>query len=121
MRENKTPFFHANVSIHTTRSLEELGQAISESLLGGVPFGGKEDYIREEIPAIYISQILGMRLILMENDSGESYILTFQSLVHGNYGWPSVHLPIDDFMELAVKNALKPYRDIKVIFWKPSE
>ncbi|MED1786881.1 hypothetical protein P4V47_05060 [Brevibacillus laterosporus] len=59
------PFLVGTVAFQSNQSLEEVGKLISERLFGGLQFGGKEEYIHEEIPAIYISElILGLRVIL---------------------------------------------------------
>ena len=43
---------------------------ISDRLTGGARFGGRERYIRDEIPAIYVPNLFGGRLIL-EGDQGD--------------------------------------------------
>lgn len=59
------PYLEGIVAFQSNQSLEEVGKLISERLFGGFQFGGKEEYIYEEIPAIYISElIIGLRVIL---------------------------------------------------------
>jgi len=59
------PFLRCGLRIVSDMSIEEVGELISRKLFGGLSFGGKEDYICEEIPAIYIKkQLLGIRIIL---------------------------------------------------------
>ncbi|WP_430509872.1 hypothetical protein [Gottfriedia solisilvae] len=53
----------------------ELGRLLSKELFGGLNFGGLDEYIHEEIPAIYIkSPILGFQVIL-DGDQDEHYCL----------------------------------------------
>jgi len=55
----------------------ELGEMLSKELFGGLNFGGLEECIHEEIPAIYIkSPILGFQVIL-DGDQDEHYCLDF--------------------------------------------
>lgn len=59
------PYLVGTVAFQSSQTLEEVGKLISERLFGGLKFEGKEEYIYEEIPAIYISElILGLRVIL---------------------------------------------------------
>jgi hypothetical protein len=61
---HKTVFRKGFVFIQSDLDIEELGKLISQRLVGGLPFDGLDHYIRDEIPAIYIKDILGCRLIL---------------------------------------------------------
>jgi hypothetical protein len=57
-------------------SLEHVGQIVSARVLGGIPFVGREDYIRDEVPAIYSeSEVLGTRFILMGEPDDEGFYL----------------------------------------------
>jgi hypothetical protein len=57
-------------------SLEELGNVVSNRVLGGVPFVGRGDYIRDEVPAVYSEfDVLGTRFILMGEPDDEGYYL----------------------------------------------
>jgi hypothetical protein len=61
----KSVFRKAFLFIKSELDIETLGKLISEKLAGGLPFGGLEEYIRDEVPAVYINNILGCRLILL--------------------------------------------------------
>ncbi|HAM72541.1 MAG TPA: hypothetical protein DCM86_12940 [Verrucomicrobiales bacterium] len=64
------------VRLRTALGIEELGALISARVFGGVPFGGREDFIRDEVPAIYTSEpILGVRFILSGEGDSEGYLL----------------------------------------------
>ena len=53
------------VNIRSSLPLEELAALISESICAGVKFGGLEEFVREEVPAVYSMQpFLGLRLVL---------------------------------------------------------
>ena len=57
-------------------SLEEVGQIVSIRVLGGIPFVGRGERIRDEIPAIYSKpEVLGTRFILMGEPDDEGYYL----------------------------------------------
>ncbi|MFT9820962.1 hypothetical protein [Lysinibacillus sp. NPDC056185] len=57
----KFPYFKYLLPIASEKPLNELAKSISNK----IPFGGLEDYLYEEVPAVYInSNILGFELIL---------------------------------------------------------
>jgi hypothetical protein len=117
MKENKVPFLRTTVTIYTDRSLEDLASVLSETLFMALPFGGKEEYIYEEVPAIFLaSRFLGMKVILSGYGKEDGYGLEVSSDLQGNHGWPYVLVDFDDYLELCVRNALKDYPDIKVQF-----
>lgn len=61
-------------------SLEELGNVVSDRVFGGVPFVGRGDYIRDEVPALYSkSDVLGTRFILMGEPDDKGYYLEADS------------------------------------------
>jgi hypothetical protein len=62
---DKIVFRKAFLFIKSELDIESLGKLLSEKLAGGLPFGGLKEYIRDEIPAVYINNILGCRLILL--------------------------------------------------------
>ncbi len=56
---------YGSAAVRTSLSLEETAKIISKQLFGGMPFGGKEKSIWEEVPAVYINTpILGSLVIL---------------------------------------------------------
>ena len=62
----------ANVIVHSALTIEQVGEAISKGLLGGVPFVGRDEYLRDEVPAIRSeSEIFGLR-VLVQGHGGES-------------------------------------------------
>jgi hypothetical protein len=75
MESNNTdrPFLTGDICIRTDYSIEDLSAKISKALLGGIPFGGKHEYIYDEIPAVY-AEVLGLRFVLSRNPS-EWYVL----------------------------------------------
>ena len=76
-------FFEANVFFRSNKNLEQVGKVLSKELFGGLPFGGRENYIRDEIPTIYIEpEIMGMKIILMGGDEDEVFNLTMDSYDH---------------------------------------
>jgi hypothetical protein len=68
------------VRIVTQLSLEELGEVISLRLLGGIPMGGREEYIYDEVPAIFAEkEVLGARFVLSGEPDEEGYFLDLDS------------------------------------------
>ena len=70
LSETNTPFVTGFVHLRTDMTLECLGEAISVRLTGGAPFGGRDHFICDEIPAIYVSHLLGGTLVL-QGEGGE--------------------------------------------------
>ena len=68
---------HFTLCIRSPLELEEVGRIVSDRVLGGLPLEGREDYIRDEVPAIYNRiPILGMELILQGGPDDEGYNLS---------------------------------------------
>lgn len=58
------------VALHSLLSIEEVACVLSKNLFGGLEFGGKDKFIYEEVPALFISSlILGMRVILAQGNN----------------------------------------------------
>jgi hypothetical protein len=73
---NKFPFVTCSIPIFSEKSIEEVAGKISEKLFGGLQFSGKEKYIRDEYPAIFITNpILGFRIIVYGFGGNDGYIL----------------------------------------------
>jgi len=85
-------FVIANVKFKSKEPLESVGAILSAVLLNGSKFKGRNEYIRDEVPAVYVdSPILGFRIVLMEEDVGE-YHLELTPTIHASaYGKYSVH------------------------------
>lgn len=64
------PYIIANVAIeYSNGELEDLARLISKQIFGGIKFVGKEKFIRDEVPAIYIeSDLFGLKVVLTEED-----------------------------------------------------
>jgi hypothetical protein len=63
------PFMVCGLDIQTDKSLEEVALLISKEILGGIPFIGREEFIRDEIPAVYVKDaILGFDVVLQGGD-----------------------------------------------------
>src|SRR5438132_1193294 len=63
---------YASVVFQARQTLEEVGEAISERLLGGIQFVGREEHLRDEVPAIRTeSDVFGLRC-LIQGVGGES-------------------------------------------------
>ena len=76
------PYLTGQAVIYSEKNLEEVAAILSKALFGGAPFGGKEDYIYDEVPAVYISDKaapLGLRIILQGNGGKLGYRLELHS------------------------------------------
>lgn len=72
----KIPFFTCALSLQSDKSIEEVGEILSKVLFGGLPFGGKDEFIRDEIPAIYINEdIIGLNVVLYGYGGENGFIL----------------------------------------------
>lgn len=62
----RTPYCICTLSIESVYDLETTAKLISERLVGGLPFGGKDRNICDEVPAIFLATpILGFKVILL--------------------------------------------------------
>ena len=69
--------FHCTVTIYSSLSLDEVGVIVSTRVLGGTPMGGREEYIRDEVPAIFNQNpVLGLEFILQGEPNEEGYDLS---------------------------------------------
>ncbi|MCP4422514.1 MAG: hypothetical protein GY805_38380 [Chloroflexi bacterium] len=74
----KTVFRTGFVLIKSDMDIQSLGKIISQKILKGLAFGGLDQYIRDEIPAIYIDGLLGCRIILQGFPGKDEYNLVVQ-------------------------------------------
>lgn len=100
-------------------SLEEVAAIISEKLFGGLPFGGKDRHIYEEVPAVLIgTPIMGMRIVLAAGTPGH-YVLEIQP--HGLFRRhltknevPGIRIRFDAYLYHLLKQGLKDIPGIQV-------
>lgn len=65
MENNKVPDIWGTGILKTDLSLEGVAEIISDRFFGGLPFGGKEEYIHEEVSAVFIEYpIMGLLITL---------------------------------------------------------
>lgn len=69
--------YSAVICFKSDLDIQDVGEILSNYLLGGLKFGGLEECIHEEIPAIYIDcAIMGLQIILDGSKEGH-YCLDF--------------------------------------------
>jgi hypothetical protein len=56
-------FLKGHVVIRCRDSIEDVATKISATLLGGLVFGGKDEGVYEEVPAVY-ADVIGLRFVL---------------------------------------------------------
>jgi len=115
----KIPYFSGSVVLLSNLSIEEVGNILSDRLFGGLPFGGKEQCLYEEVPAIFIEPfILGFNIILSGYGGfgeDEGYVLeTRQDKKFSIDYVQSSHYRLDGYLYLLVKDALKDISEIVV-------
>lgn len=65
-----------SLEIISDKNLEEVAVLISEKILGGVRFIGRDEHIFDEVPAVYTERdIFGLRITLQGYGGVEAYIL----------------------------------------------
>lgn len=109
----------------TTLSLEELAEIISRQLLGGIPFGGKERSIWEEVPAVYINApIFGMLIVLGEGrkDDGDKNCFVLETGPWGDFSRyiydnnvPYEIAPQDDYLYQLLKFGLRDVPEVEIL------
>ena len=64
------------IKIKSDLPLEDVAEIVSAHLLGGVRFVGRDEHIRDEIPAVYSSEyVLGSRFVLFGEPDEDGYYL----------------------------------------------
>ena len=96
----------ACVQINSEKNLEEVASLVSQNLLGGVPFVGKDEYIYDEVPAIYAKRhVLGLRVILQGYGGEDGYLLEILPKVFqtdGEMSGENVTVDITEFIICAL-------------------
>src|SRR5262245_52948875 len=67
------PFLIGQVVIRSDEPIELVANRLSSTWLNGVPFGGKDEGIYEEVPAMY-AEVVGLRFVL-SGFAGKHYLL----------------------------------------------
>ena len=76
----------AEVHIKSRLSLDELASAISEKFLLGLKFGGKEFFLMNENPAVFIRPLFGMEIVLWHDlEEPELFRLDIDNYVSNDF------------------------------------
>ncbi|WP_107942547.1 hypothetical protein [Metasolibacillus fluoroglycofenilyticus] len=76
----KYPYFSCSLPINSEENIVGVAKIISSKIAGNIPFEGLEDYIYEEVPAIYInSNILGFEVVIKGYGGEKGYYLEVNS------------------------------------------
>ncbi|KAB0443607.1 hypothetical protein AB1J28_07605 [Lysinibacillus irui] len=74
--KKKYPFFKCLIPIDSNKDINEVARIISDKLFGGLPFGGLEEHIYEDVPAVFIDYpILGLQIVIQGFGGREGYTL----------------------------------------------
>lgn len=70
----------AMVGFRCDRNLEDAASGLSRALLGGIPFGGLDRFVRDEVPALVCSvPVLGLSIVISGYGGREGYGLELDS------------------------------------------
>jgi hypothetical protein len=96
--------------------IEEVAKIISHKFLGGVEFGDRDLQIYDNVPALLIDQLLGLRIILHEygeTNESEGYILSLQPLIYPR-GVEKEYVRLHSYLAEVLKIVLKDEPGITV-------
>jgi hypothetical protein len=97
--------FIAILPIVSKKSLEEVGQIISDAIFGGVPFTGKEENLCDEIPCVVLSKfILGLSITLQQGKDQIYYLSASPSNSHTNDGYEVNTTDLSVYFGLCLKD-----------------
>ena len=69
-------YLTCGLSFLSEKSLEAVAEVISSKLIGGILFVGKDEFIYDQVPAVYAKHlVLGLRVILQGFGGEEGYHL----------------------------------------------
>lgn len=71
----KQPHINGIVCLNSDLTIEELGTIISKKLFAGAVFGGKEKHIYDEVPAIFIKDLIFGNRVILQGSSKDGYAL----------------------------------------------
>lgn len=113
MNNNKMPFLTGNVILKSDLSLEELAQILSAKLFGGLQFGGKDEYIHEEVPAIFVNQVIMGLAFVLSGYGGFDRGFTLSAYTGPSYmAVGSEKVSLDDYLLRLCKTELAEYPNI---------
>ncbi len=111
------PYFTGFAYFQSELSLEEAAKIISDRILGGAKFGGADEDIHEEIPAVYVSEtILGFNIVLdgysgfLPEQRFELSIVQNNSTIEG-----AIRIDMSAHLEKALAMGLKDISEIKLL------
>jgi hypothetical protein len=111
------PFLAGIAFFQSDRSIEEMGNILSEHLLGGLPFGGLDLGIRDEIPAMCIEgNIMGLEIVLSGHPGKQTNrYYTFEVVSRFNKGRNvkrSATIDMNDYLKVLFQEKLKDISDL---------
>lgn len=116
----KYPYFVCLLPILSEEDIIGVAKIISDRLVGGISFGGLEDYIYEEVPAVYIKEsILGFELVIQGYGGEEGYVLEVRSDSRNSIPEDAKEIRVDITNYIA--SLLEGTEKIKIIYDEISE
>lgn len=109
----KYPYFYSSLPVISEKNIVDLAKVISSKIAGNIPFEGLENYIYDEVPAIYInSNILGFEVILKGYGGATGYYLEVSS--HPSNNEPDDMNEIDIDITRYIASLLEGTPEIKI-------
>lgn len=122
--EIREPHIHGSVNFKSDLSLEEVGRIIGDKVFSGAVFGGKENSIYEEVPAIYIDNLMLGFLFVIQGYSGINHesgywlnITPYFSITNNEKFKDAIKFDVclSTYLYALLEERLKEYPEIKVI------
>jgi hypothetical protein len=122
--KDREPHIHGSVEFKSNLSIEEVGKIIGDQVFSGAIFEGREKYIYEEVPAIFIDNLmLGFLFVIQgypgfNDQDGFSLNMTPYFSVANNAKFKRVEkfdVSLDNYLYALLKDRLRNYPHILII------
>lgn len=117
--KNSQPHINGMVCLNSDLTIEELGTIIGNKLFAGAVFGGKEKHIYDEVPAIFIKDLIVGNSVILQGSSQDGYALEiisdFDIRINSHFKEvESYSVNMDDYLYALLEENLKDYSEIEV-------
>lgn len=80
-------YWYASVDFDSPLSLEETAACLSSHIFGGIEFGGRDEYVKDEVPALIAQKpILGCHVVIYGDGDEDGYRVEMQSQLSNDAG-----------------------------------
>jgi len=110
----------AFVDFRSTESLESVEVQISEHLFGGISFGGREESLRDEVPALRMMRdVLGLRVIVHGYAGAEGHTVEVEARPSVVKGVPPDQREVVGLSEFVARQQAKVTKPLQAAFDDP--